>query len=167
MNSSSTNSGGYAGSEMRTYLTSNFLAGLTSAGVPDSVLWAPTRYISKGYNDANKNTEPDIITDKLWLPTEREMFNTRYASNNSIETTSNQPFFNYYTSGDVIDAKRMKYLSTGPGDTSYGTGNWYWEASPDYARPSYFCNVHSRGDASHTSAGSGVGGVAPAFCVAY
>jgi hypothetical protein len=47
MNATNTNAGGYPASEMREYVTGNFLAGLLSAGVPESVLWGPARVMSK------------------------------------------------------------------------------------------------------------------------
>jgi hypothetical protein len=174
MNPSYPDSGGYAGSEMREYLTpvdektgsGKFLAGLTEAGVPEAVLWAPTRYIANGCDGA---TGADTITDKLWLPTEREMFKGRSRSNRIIETTSNQPFFNYYTSYAtavfINNVTRLKYLSTGSA-TRYGYGTMYWTASPSSDGPSGFCSVHSQG-VPHVYVSSDPSGVAPAFCVAY
>jgi hypothetical protein len=41
MNETDSNKGGYPGSEMREYLTKNFLAGLIEAGVPEGVLGGP------------------------------------------------------------------------------------------------------------------------------
>jgi hypothetical protein len=66
-----TNANGYAGSEMKSYITGPFLTGLINAGVPGDILWAPTRYVAnKGYGVDGTHE----IRDELWLPTEREMF---------------------------------------------------------------------------------------------
>jgi hypothetical protein len=165
MNESNTSSGGYASSEMMTYLTNNFLPGLTSAGVPEGVLWAPKRKMAAEYSGSGTTR----IEDKLWLPTEREMFGRRDYSNNSAETDGNQGRFDYYYNGDTNNfARRVKYSSGGlnssgvPTD-SYGYGKWYWEASSYSAVSSSFCNVDTNGSTYCDSAG----GCAPAFCVAY
>jgi hypothetical protein len=144
---------------MRAYLTpvadkagsGNFLAGLTAAGVPDSVLWAPARYIANG--GGNGATVADIITDKLWLPTEREMFGSRTYSNSIYETAANQARLEYY--GE--NSKRIKHKSG-------SSRQWYWEASPEAADASSFCAVDYAGTTANGDAGI-VGGCAPAFCV--
>jgi hypothetical protein len=69
MNSSNTTAGGYKESGMRAYLTGNFLRGLIAAGVPEGVLYAPTRYIANGGERAT-----DALADRLWLPTDWELF---------------------------------------------------------------------------------------------
>jgi hypothetical protein len=71
MNPTASNAGGYPESEMRVYLTGEFLSGLKDAGVPEGVLWGPSRVVSGKENGAK------TINDTLWLPTEREMFGSR------------------------------------------------------------------------------------------
>jgi hypothetical protein len=148
MNKVSTNTGGYAASEMRAYLTGNFLAGLTVAGVPDSVLWAPMRYVVNGGSGAN-----NTVTDKLWLPTEREMLGSRTSSDNMYETAANQARLEYYGDND----KRKKYKS---GSNS----EWYWAASPAAPGATSFCYVNDAGLTTFAGA-IAAGGCAPAFCV--
>jgi hypothetical protein len=159
MNAASTD-GGYAVSEMRTYLTENFLAGLNKAGVPDEVLWAPERVLSVGI----KRTGNAAIKDKLWLPTEREMFQDGknpfdgpYASDG--ETAENQARLEYYTD----NTSRAKAWC---GNIFYypdmEDGDSYWMSSADYSRTSSFCTV-GRGETNH--GGLDIAGVAPAFCV--
>jgi hypothetical protein len=105
------------------------------------------------------------ITDKLWLPTEREMFGSEGNSANG-ETADNQARLEYYTN----DNTRVKAWWGDPKgdypDIKSGYGMWYWTGSAysyPYASAS-FCNVHSIGSTNYTSASS-AGGVAPAFCV--
>jgi hypothetical protein len=116
MNPTETNAGGYRDSEMRSYVTGNFLAGLKNAGVPAGALWAPKRVVSvKGASGSNE------ISDLLWLPTEREMFGGNTNSVAADETEENQARLEYYDSNE----KRVKYLEN-------GNAKSYWEASPSY-----------------------------------
>jgi hypothetical protein len=153
MNNNFNSTGGYAASEMRTWLTDEFLPGLIAAGVPFGVLWGPTRLVANGASDA---TAADPINDLLWLPTEREMYGSRTYSNIPLETAVNQARLAYYGS----PASRIKYISS-------NEAAWYWEASPTSSAASarYFCNVSDLGNASYFLASLAEGGVAPAFCV--
>jgi hypothetical protein len=154
MNSTFTNTGGYRDSEMRQYLTDvggvtgsgNFLAGLKKAGVPDGVLWAPGRMVS------DKQNGPVLIKDKLWLPTEWELFGV---NNNSIpahEKAANQARLEYY----VDSTKRRKYNSAG------SVYEW-WNGSACAATQS-FCNL-SNSTGTNTLDSSIALGCVPAFCV--
>jgi hypothetical protein len=152
MNATDTKANGYAGSEMRTYLTGNFLTGLTTAGVPSSVLWAPTRRVANGGAGA------DAITDLLWLPTEWEMFGAQsYSSWYEINGTASsgpntlQADFNGY----YMTNSRIKYNSS-------NTAGWYWVASPStQPNASFACS----GSGNNYFLASQVYGCAPAFCV--
>jgi hypothetical protein len=153
MNGSDSNAGGYRESEMRTYLTGNFLRGLIASGVPEGVLYAPTRYIANGGRSA---TAADTLADRLWLPTEWELFGENCLSNSTWETGANQARLEYYEG----DFWRVKYGADGKW--------WWWLASPSvylYAGSSAaFAEVVNSGYAGHSYA-SGVDGCAPAFCV--
>jgi hypothetical protein len=149
MNASNTNAGGYRESEMRHYLTDNFLRGLVSAGVPEGVLYAPTRHIANGGESA---TGADALADWLWLPTERELFGRNEQSNETGETAANQAWLEYYEG----NGQRTKYTGDG--------AEWWWEASPYSGSAASFCLVNSIGYALSTNASS-VGGCVPAFCV--
>jgi hypothetical protein len=161
MNPSDTNDGGYKASEMRQYLTDNFLRGLLAAGVPQSVLYAPIRYIANG---GQRATGADALADWLWLPTEREAFEngtsyyngSQYGpySNGRWETAANQARLEYYDS----NSRRIKYNRNG------NALSW-WEASPGtYSASAVFCVASINGSAVSPSPSS-VGGCAPAFCV--
>jgi hypothetical protein len=148
-----TNTNGYAGSEMRKYLVSvenddasgAFLAGLTAAGVPQDVLWAPVRSI------ANKGSADDIhtVTDLLWLPTEREMFGANGSSVAAYETAENQARLEYYTTSQ-----------SHPGNS----GTLYWLASPTASGNGTFCYFLPSGNVGSMPTNAGCG-VAPALCV--
>jgi TolB-like protein len=148
MNSGNTNYGGYKGSEMRHYLTGNFLRGLVGAGVPEGVLYAPTRYIAN--NGGERATAADALADWLWLPTEWEVFGGRWISERIWETAANQVWFEYYE---------------GPLQLKHAADNrlWWWAASPYSGSAGTFCYVGVI-DTLDTAASS-VGGCAPAFCV--
>jgi hypothetical protein len=147
--------GGYEKSEMRTYLTGNFLTGLQNAGVPDTVLWAPVRYVSKGPNGTNCAA----LSDKLWLPTEREM--TRGGRRGSSgpfspnsETAANQTLLDYYDGSDSTIIKVSKSNSAVV----------YWVASSYASLLGGYCGIDTSGFPFLLGTTSSQG-VAPAFCV--
>ncbi|GHT60948.1 hypothetical protein FACS1894109_19120 [Spirochaetia bacterium] len=167
INETATNVGGYKDSEIRKYLApvsgvgGNFLAGLTAAGVPESVLWAPKRIVWNGFNagesgSSSTNMVVDTIEDKLFLPTAREMFGSQ-SNSDSTETTANQGRLEYYETGASGNTSRIKYNSS-------NTAVPYREASPYSTQEQYFCAVGNTGTTVGAVA-SNVGGVAPAFCV--
>jgi hypothetical protein len=101
-------------------------------------------------------TGADLIEDKLWLPTEWEMFGEEYYSNHYYETAANQAQFEYYTS----NTRRIKYTAASRfNDTSYLV------ASPCPVNDTDFCAVGTAGKAIISTASGDVGGCAPAFCV--
>jgi uncharacterized repeat protein (TIGR02543 family) len=145
MEATDTNANGYLGSEMRTYLTGTYWPALQTAGVPDAVVWNISRRVAnKGSGASGTHT----ITDKLWLPTERELFGSNTNSISTHETDTNQTHFAYYDS----NSKRTK-------------SSYYWEASP-YGPSSAlsFCVVYYTGY-EYVNTASAVGGCDPAFAV--
>jgi hypothetical protein len=150
MNLSNTNAGGYRESEMRSYLTGSFLRGLLAAGVPEGVLYAPTRHIANAGQGASA---ADPLADWLWLPTEWELFGKNVLSNATWETAANQARLEYYEG----DGRRRKYNATG--------AVWWWEASPSAGSAAYFCLSYYAVGYAYKNNASSVGGCAPAFCV--
>ncbi|GMO40491.1 MAG: hypothetical protein Ta2F_16640 [Termitinemataceae bacterium] len=138
MNNTNDNTTGYLGSAMREYIVNNFLTGLENAGVPDEVLWQPSRRVGG-----------DGSTDKLWLPTEWEMIGRRRNSFAIWENAGNQVSFTGYYKDDPARIKN---------------GEWYWLASPFSGWFSHFCTVYSGGTAEGNFAIE-AGGCVPAFCV--
>ncbi|GMO34050.1 MAG: hypothetical protein Ta2F_10060 [Termitinemataceae bacterium] len=144
MNETNDNTTGYLGSAMREYIVNNFLTGLKNAGVPDEVLWPPSRCVaSRG--DGTPPT-PQTVKDDLWLPTAWEMTGEQIVS---FETSSNQVSFAEHYESDTARKKN---------------GEWYWLASPYADSGLYFCGVNGYGSPAIYNA-SQVGGCAPAFCV--
>jgi hypothetical protein len=155
---------GYETSAMREYLTrvqgvdgsGSFLNGLLAAGVPEPVIWAPARAVSKY---AVQEDQITILRDALWLPTGREIFLNGQDEEgiSTVETGINQARLEYYAN----DSSRIKKYNGSPAV--------YWEAS-NYnpvnggARDASFCAVTSQG---HTGAEDpfSAQGAAPAFCV--
>jgi hypothetical protein len=160
MNETANNDGGYAVSEGRAYLvpvsgktgSGAFQRGLGEAGVPFNLdwIWGPRGYVANaGYTNA---TGADLITDKLWLPTEREVFDSNVHSNTTYETAANQAWLGYYTSNE----SRIKYDSDG--------GNYPWvTASPSIGATYLYCIISSgMTDFNYVT---NFFGFAPAFCV--
>lgn len=149
------NTNGYKGCRGRQYLINNFLAGLQALGVPFDEDWmkAPARKVSKGGSSSNPGF--DLIEDKLFLPTEYEMFGSHTYSNSQAEAASDQGRFEYYAS----NASRAKYNKN-------NNTTWYWCASPHSGSTSAFCFVSLDGSAYANGAYYYGVGVVPAFCVA-
>jgi hypothetical protein len=156
MNSSNTNTGGYASCQMRQYILNNVLPALKNLGIPFDEEWmkAPARLVSKGGTATNPGT--DTITDKLFLPTEYELFGAHTYSNSSAEAATNQGRLSYYAD----DASRIKYNKD-------NADRVYWEASPRTGNSAGFCHGHTSGAAASYNAAAPLAyGFAPAFCVA-
>jgi hypothetical protein len=156
------NTGGYAASEMREYLvpvirensevagSGNFLDGLEKAGVPEEVLWGPTRYVSTKGNGSNKD-DVAKLNDLLWLPTQYEMTGGSADEIVNVETVGNQVWLKYYSNANV----------TTKSNTTSSASHW-WLSS-----------AHGSGDFRYiNNSGYGAGivahftyGVVPVFCV--
>jgi hypothetical protein len=152
------NAGGYTVSELRQYLvggggpsavTGNFYTGLVAAGVPAGILWAPKRYIANGGQSASA---ADLIEDKIWLPTQREVYGS---VSSSYETEQNQARLKYYDGGMN---KKFKYKP----DITFAPASW-WLASPAPASSENFCLVSLYSVDYHGAVYAA--SVAPAFCV--
>jgi hypothetical protein len=163
--------GGYEASEMREYLvpvikentevpeSGHFLAGLVTAGVPQNVLWGPTRYVATVGKD-NKLEDCAPLNDLLWLPTRFEMFGASQTGNGAMlsENAGNQARLEYY----LTDDRRKKSFN----NTS-DNNQWLSSVSTNSGTQSdnkNFNGVNADGGARNAAA-SYRQGVAPAFCV--
>jgi hypothetical protein len=147
MNTSDTNTGGYASTAMKSYLDGVFALGLKQAigGGNADYLYPVYRLLStKGGWAWNLNT--------VFLPTEYEVWGA--------------PVWSEVGHGGGFQAQYPIYRETAYKGKKYnGSRHWWWCASPHASSAAYFCYVHYSIHASHTNA-SAAGGVAPAFCVA-
>jgi hypothetical protein len=154
MNEEGVNVGGYPAAEMRKYLvpvpddeaSGAFLKGLLAAGVPETALWGPVRYVSAGKETVEK------IEDVLWLPTIWEMYNEKQNIDDNGESSDNQSWLQYY------DAANRRAKSFAAATMQQWTGSLRSSAETS------FCVVNASGNASNYGAQSTIGCV-PAFCI--
>ena len=144
MNASNTNSGGFTGSEMYSWLQNTLLPTLPSD--LQAVLKSVNKKTSAGSQSLTINTN----SMKLFLFSEIEIFgSTTYSK------AGEGSQYSYFATA----ANRIKYLSNGS-----GSARWWWERSPNGSNSNFFCNVNSNGNANDYGA-SGTSGVCFGFCV--
>lgn len=144
MNASNTNSGGFTGSEMYSWLQNTLLPTLPSD--LQAVLKSVNKKTSAGSQSSTINTN----SMKLFLFSEIEIFgSTTYSK------AGEGSQYSYFATA----ANRIKYLSNGS-----GSANWWWERSPSGSNSGDFCNVSSGGNAYLNSANN-ANGVCFGFCV--
>ena len=158
MNSSNTNSGGWADTALRGTLNGTTYNSLIEEY---KIKQVKKEYIPT-YNTAP--TTMPTTDDYIWLLSCGEIWDNGY--NNGI------------TRGYAIatEGKQYKYYKINLGSTEYSTSNnitkkpsasssnWWWLRSPYYNNSSYFCSVYSSGFCNYTTA-SGSCGVAPGFAI--
>jgi hypothetical protein len=144
MNASDTNTGGYAATEMRTYLDGVFKTGLANV-LGSSYLYTIRRLLSTKGSWAWES-------DTVFLPTEREIWGTSVWDEKDYGGgfQAQWPIFR-----DSVIWKIKRYN---------GARHWWWEASPLSGSAAHFAYVGINGSTHYYSA-SAVGGCAPAFCV--
>lgn len=144
MNASNTNSGGFTGSEMYSWLQNTLLPTLPSD--LQAVLKSVNKKTSAGSQSSTINTN----SMKLFLFSEIEIFgSTTYSK------AGEGSQYSYFATA----ANRIKYLANGSGSAS-----WWWERSPYGSNSSDFCGVSSNGGAGISSANI-ANGVCFGFCV--
>ena len=144
MNSSNTNSGGFTGSAMYSWLQNTLLTSLPSD--LQAVLKSVNKKTSAGSQSSTINTN----SMKLFLFSEIEIFgSTTYSK------AGEGSQYSYFATA----ANRIKYLSNGS-----GSAHWWWERSPCGSNSNGFCGVNGGGCAYFYSAAS-ASGVCFGFCV--
>ncbi len=144
MNASNTNSGGFTGSEMYSWLQNTLLPTLPSD--LQAVLKSVNKKTSAGSQSSTINTN----SMKLFLFSEIEIFgSTTYSK------AGEGSQYSYFATA----ANRIKYLSNGSGSAS-----WWWERSPYGSNSDNFCLVNSNGGA-YSYAAVDTYGVCFGFCV--
>lgn len=140
MNSSSTTSGGWKNSAMRTTHLPAILA-LMPTEVQNGI-----REVNKLTSAGNKSSTINTTADKLFLLSEGEIFgSTTY----SVAGEGTQ--YDYYKAGNSKVKKRN------------GSAARWWERSPEARSSTDFCAVDNTGSASSVGAGNTFG-VAFGFC---
>ena len=159
MNSSATNSGGWASSQMRTNICGTSLSsysGTIIAVIPTAlraVLKSVTKYTD---NTGNNSTSASAVTatkDYFFLLSEFEVFG-RISRANSNEA-SKQAQYAYYSAGN----SKVKYKHNG----TSAAARW-WLRSPLASNSDGFENVNTDGTVEDRTARASFG-FAPGFCV--
>jgi len=147
MNSSSTNTNGWSGSQRRTWCNDVFRPAIPSAlrGIFKQFKWKQ----GKGSGNTSGLLE---TTDYFGLAPEKAVFGSQSYSF-SDEAALYSQWTWYQTS-----ANRIKKL----GDS--GSANYWWECSPRSGSSYNFCNVNSSGNANYNSANYTCG-LAPFGCI--
>ena len=159
MNASSTNSGGWASSSMRTAICGTSLSsysGTIIAVIPAAlraVLKSVTKYTD---NTADKSTAVSNVTattDYFFLLSEYEVFGSiSYANSNE---SSKQAQYAYYSAGN----SKIKYKHDGTSTAAY-----WWLRSPYASNSNRFVSVYAGGTVNSINANISIG-FAPGFCV--
>lgn len=143
MNGSDTNAGGWASSKMRNESLPAILA-LTPPEVQSSI-----REVNKAAGIGNRSTTVETVSDKLFLLSETEVFNSSEFSEFSgvIEGTQ----YAYYATGGSIIKQRN------------GSADAWYLRSATIKNASRFIYVSTRGELTSMDANTG-SGIAFAFC---
>lgn len=158
MNSSNTNSGGWASSQMRTNICGTSLSSYsgTIIAVIPAALRAVLKSVTKYTNNTGNSTAASAVTattDYFFLLSEYEVFGScTYA--NSTEA-SYQAQYTYYSAGN----SKIKY-----NHSATTTAVRWWLRSPRASNSSAFVCVDTDGTVRYGNA-HGSRGFAPGFCV--
>lgn len=160
MNSSRTNSGGWASSQMRANICGTSLssyAGTIIAVIPAAlraVLKSVTKYTDNTANGGGSTASyVTATTDYFFLLSEYEVFGSiSYANSNE---SSKQAQYSYYSAGN----SKVKYRHD-----ATGTAAIWWLRSPYASYSGAFVTVNTGGTVSYGSAHYSLG-FAPGFCV--
>ena len=159
MNSSRTNSGGWASSQMRTNICGTSLSsysGTIIAVIPAAlraVLKSVTKYTDNTGGGSTAASAVTATTDYFFLLSEYEVFGSiSYANSNE---SSKQAQYAYYSAGN----SKIKYKH----DETSTDARW-WLRSPYESKSGSFVRVYLDGTVNYASAYS-CNGFAPGFCV--
>ena len=159
MNSSATNSGGWASSQMRTNICGTSLSsysGTIIAIIPAAlraVLKSVTKYTDNTGGGSSEASNVTATTDYFFLLSEFEVFGSISRANPN--EASKQAQYAYYSAGN----SKMKYKH----NRTFARADW-WLRSPDALYSNYFVEVNTNGEVSSDGANNSQG-FAPGFCV--
>ena len=159
MNSSRTNSGGWASSQMRTNICGTSLSsysGTIIAVIPAAlraVLKSVTKYTDNTGGGSTAASAVTATTDYFFLLSEYEVFGSiSYANSNE---SSKQAQYAYYSAGN----SKIKYKHDGTSTAAY-----WWFRSPRASNSYNFVIVRANGTIGNYGAYTSLG-FAPGFCV--
>ena len=159
MNSSRTNSGGWASSQMRTNICGTSLSSYSEtiiAVIPAAlraVLKSVTKYTDNTGGGSTAASAVTATTDYFFLLSEYEVFGSiSYANSNE---SSKQAQYAYYSAGN----SKIKYKHDGTSTAAY-----WWLRSPYASYSNGFVFVYTGGTVNTSYAGTSLG-FAPGFCV--
>lgn len=145
MNSTATNAGGYAASELKAYLNDQVKTGLVNAiGITPKTV---RRLL-------DNKTEWAWLAETVFLPTEVEVFGHQAWSNNKGYSTGSSvqwPLFSEFPQMRIANWNGSRW--------------WWWEASPRTDDSASFCLCDNSGYARYYSADNSGNGVRFAFLV--
>ena len=171
MNSSNTNSGGWANTQMRKDLNgystnaaaqSGAIGGLgANLSNKSYIKQVKKKYIAT-YNNASSVT---TCNDYLWLLAASEVVNNGYNGSGTYgyAITSEGSQYKYYQG--VTDAWNSTSTGRQKRPSASGSTVGWWLRSPGYNFSSSFCGVDSSGYTIGNSYASGTGGVVPGFSI--
>lgn len=145
MNSTATNAGGYAASQLCAYLNDQVKTGLVNAiGITPKTV----------YRLLDNKSEWGWYTETVFIPTEVEVLGHQAWSNNkgySTGTSVQWPLFSEFPQKRIANWNGSRW--------------WWWEASPLTDDSAHFCYCHNHGYAHYNSADFSDAGVRFAFLV--
>lgn len=159
MNSSRTNSGGWASSQMRTNICGTSLSsysGTIIAVIPAAlraVLKSVTKYTDNTGGGSTAASAVTATTDYFFLLSEFEVFGS--ISYGNTNEKNKQAQYAYYSAGN----SKIKYKHDGT-----STAAIWWLRSPFASNSDYFVTVNTGGTVYVDTAGGSLG-FAPGFCV--
>ena len=159
MNSSRTNSGGWASSQMRTNICGTSLSsysGTIIAVIPAAlraVLKSVTKYTDNTGGGSTAASAVTATTDYFFLLSEFEVFGS--ISYGNTNEKNKQAQYAYYSAGN----SKIKYKHDGT-----STAASWWLRSPRAGYSNYFVRVNADGTVGYNGAHYSIG-FAPGFCV--
>lgn len=158
MNSSDTNEGGWANTELRTFL--NGENGKDKLNSKDYIKQVKKQYI-KIYNDANSVA---ICNDYLWLLAASEIVNSGYqAGAYGVAITSEGNQYKYYQG--VIEEWNAESIERVKKTSELGNAYSWWLRSPYATKNTHFIDIGGTGYTNGSYNANGTFGVAPGFCI--
>lgn len=161
MNSSRTNSGGWASSQMRTNICGTSLSsysGTIIAVIPAAlraVLKSVTKYTDNTANGGGSTASyVTATTDYFFLLSEFEVFGS--ISYGNTNEKNKQAQYAYYSAGN----SKIKYKHDGTSTAAY-----WWLRSPFASNSIYFVFVNTDGTVNYGNGANRSLGFAPGFCV--